>query len=90
MTKWCTPCCLSAGLASPAHRRLHSVISDFRPSSVAESGEAALRRLPPSRDIGSHSLTSDDPAPGSLTVFQSTRGARPQDASKKLLTLGHC
>ena len=27
-------------------------------------------------------MTSDDPAPGSLTVFQSSRVARPQDASK--------
>ena len=34
------------------------------------------------RAIGSYSLTYDDPAPGSLTVFQSSRVARPQDASK--------
>ena len=27
-------------------------------------------------------MSSDDPAPGSLTVFQSSRVARPQDASK--------
>ena len=44
---------LSTDLASPALRRLHSVISDFRPPSVAESGEAALRRLLASRAIGS-------------------------------------
>ena len=29
-------------------------------------------------------MISDDPAPGSLTVFQSSRVARPQDASKAL------
>ena len=29
-------------------------------------------------------MTSDDPAPGSLTVFQSSRVARPQNASKGL------
>ena len=29
-------------------------------------------------------MTSDDPAPGSLTVFQSSRVARPQDASKAI------
>ena len=31
---------------------------------------------------GGYSLTSDDPAPGSPTVFQSSRVARPQDALK--------
>ena len=36
---------LSTRLASPAHNRLHSMISDFRPPSDTESGEAALRRL---------------------------------------------
>ena len=40
---------LSTDLASPALHRLHFVISDFRPPSVAESGEAALRRLLASR-----------------------------------------
>ena len=29
-------------------------------------------------------MTSDDPAPGSLSVFQSSRVTRPQDASKAL------
>ena len=52
---------LSTGLASPALHRLHPVISDFRPESVPESGEAALRRLLESRAIGCYSLTSDDP-----------------------------
>ena len=56
--------------------------SDFRLPSVTESREAALRRLLASRAIGGHSLTSGDPAPGSLTVFQSSRVARLQDASK--------
>ena len=65
-------------------RCLHSLISDFRPPSVAESGEAALRGLLGGRAIGGYSLTSDDPAPGSLTVFQPSRVARPQDASKAL------
>ena len=58
------------------------VISDFRPTSVTGSGEAVLRRLLASRAIESDSLTFDDPAPGSLTVFQSSRVARPQDASR--------
>ena len=49
---------LSIDLASPALYRLHSVISDFRPPSVTESGEAALRRLHASRPIGGYSLTS--------------------------------
>ena len=66
---------MSTDLASPALHRLHSVISNFRPPSVTESSEGA------SRAIGGYSLTSDDPAPGSLTVFKSSRGARPQDAS---------
>ena len=66
---------LSTDLASPALRRLHFVISDFRPP-------AALRRLSASHAIGGHSLASDDPTPGSPTVFQSSRVARPQDASK--------
>ena len=75
---------LSADLPPPALRRLHSVISDVRPPSATESGEAALRRLLASRDSGCHSLTSEDPVPGSLTVFQSTRVA-PLDASKATL-----
>ena len=69
-------------LSSPALHRLHSVIYDTRPTSGTESGEAALRRLLASRTVGGNSLTSDDPAPGSLTVFQSSRVARPQDASE--------
>ena len=35
---------LSTDLASSALRRLHSVISDFRPPGVTESGEAVLRK----------------------------------------------
>ena len=73
---------LSTDLASPTLRLLHIVISDFRPPSVAESGEAAFRRLFTSRAIGGYSLASDDPALGSPTVFQSSRVARPQDAPK--------
>ena len=73
---------LCTKLVSPALRHLHSVIPDFRPLSVTESGEAALRRLLASRAIGSDSLTFDDPALGSLTAFQSSRVARPQDASR--------
>ena len=53
----------------------HSVISDFRPPSVAEFGEAGLRRLLASRGIGCYLSASDDPALGSLTVFQSSRVA---------------
>ena len=34
------------------------------------------------RAIEGYSLTCDDTAPGSLTVFRSSRVARPQDASK--------
>ena len=73
---------MSTDLASPALRRLHFVISDFRLPNVTESGEAALRGLLASRAIGGYSLTSDDSAPGSLIVFQPSRVARPQDASK--------
>ena len=73
---------LSAHLAPPTLRRLHLVISDCRPPSVSESGEAALRRQLASRAIGGYALTSGDPAPGSPTMFQSGRVARPQDASK--------
>ena len=54
----------------------------FRSLSVTQSGEAALRRLLASRAIGGNLLISDDPVPGSPTVFQSTGVARPQDASK--------
>ena len=36
---------------SPAFHRLRSLICDFRPPSVTESGEAALRRLLASRAI---------------------------------------
>ena len=73
---------MSTDLASPALHRLRSVISDFRPPSVTVSREAALRRLLASRAIGGYALTSDDTAPGSLTVFQSSRFAQPQDASE--------
>ena len=45
-------CMLSTDVASPTLRRLHSVISDFRPSSGTESSEAALRILLASRAIG--------------------------------------
>ena len=69
-------------LSSPALHRLHSVFSFFRPQSGTESGEAALRRLLASRAVGGCALTVDDPALGLLTVFQSSRVARPQDASK--------
>ena len=72
---------------SPALRCLHFVISDFRPASVTESGEAALRRLLASRAVGGYSLTSDDPALGSLTVFQSSRVARPQATPPHLVSL---
>ena len=60
------------------------MISYFRPPSVTESGEAALRRLLASRAIGGYSLSSGYPAPGSPSVFQSSRVARPQDSSKAL------
>ena len=43
---------LSNDLSSPALHRLHSVISDCRPPSGTESGEAALRRLLASRGVG--------------------------------------
>ena len=82
MKKEVTYSILSADLASPAPHCLHSVISDFRPPSVAESSEAAFRRLLASRAMGGYALTSDDPAPGSPTRFQSSRVPRPQDASK--------
>ena len=54
----------STDLASPALRRLLSVIVDFRPPNVAESREAAVRRLLARRAIGGYSLTTDDPALG--------------------------
>ena len=61
---------------------LHFTVSTlFSTPSVTESGEAALRRLLASRAIGGHSRTSDDPAPESLSASQSSRVARPQDAS---------
>ena len=81
--KWCAPSC-----PQDWHHLYftvpHSVISDFRPASVTESGEAALRRLFARQATGGYSFASYDPAPGSLTVFQSSRVARPQDASKDL------
>ena len=81
---------LSNDLTSPALHRLHSVIFEFRPPSVTESSEGALRRLLASRTIGSYFMTSDDLAQGSLTVFQSSRAAGPQGCPAKLLTLCHC
>ena len=75
---------LSTDLPSPAIRRLHFVIPDFRPPSVTESGEAAPRKLLESRAIGGYSLTFDHPTPGSLTEMLDHR--MPQ----KLLTLCHC
>ena len=75
---------LSADLAPPAPRRLHSTVSDFTSPSVTESGEAALRGVHASRAFGGYPLTSDDLTPGSLTVFPSPRVARPQDAAKAL------
>ena len=56
--------------------------ADFMPPCGSKFGEAALRRLLASRVIGGYSVTSDDPAPWSLTEFQSSRAARPQDALK--------
>ena len=71
---------------STALHRVHSVISDLKPPSGLESGEAALRVLLASRATEGYTWTSDDPTPGSLTVFQSSRVARPP----KLLTACHC
>ena len=65
---------LSIDLASPVRHRLHPVIFDFRPPSVSESGEEALRRLLGSRAIGGYLFTSDDPAPRPLIVFPVTAG----------------
>ena len=67
---------LSIDLTPLALRNFHTVLFGFRPPSVAD--EAALA-------IGGYSLSSDDPTPGSLTVFQSSRVTRPQDASKSSL-----
>ena len=83
----CSLSCEKGGVLHPgitALHHLHLVISDLRPSSVSVSGEAALRRRLVSRAVGGYSLTSDDPAPRSLTVFQSSRVARLQDASKAI------
>ena len=71
--EWVTPYCQLTW-----HRLLFAV-STLR---FLTSGEAALRRLLASRVIGGYSWTSDDPALGSLTEFQSSRVALPQDASK--------
>ena len=73
---------MSTDLASPAICRLHFVTSEFRPPSVTESGEAALGRLLAKRAIGGYSVTSEDRTLGFGTVFQSSRVARPQDASR--------
>ena len=62
---------LSTGLASLALRRLPFVISDFRPPSVTESNKPLFRKIPANRAFGVYLLTSDDPAPGSQTVFSS-------------------
>ena len=75
---------MSSDLASPALHRHRSVISDFRPPSGVESGDASLRRLFASRAIGGYSSTSDDPAPGRVPV------ARPQDAPKLVSLLSSC
>ena len=48
----------------------------------AESGEAALLGLLASRATGGCAMTSDFSTPGARTVFQSSRVARPQDASE--------
>ena len=73
---------LSTDPAPLALRNLHTVLFSVRPPSVAESDEEALRRP---LAIGGYSLSSDDPTPGSLIVFQSSRVTRPQDASKSSL-----
>ena len=49
---------------------------------LTSSHQVVPSRLLASRAIGVYSLTSDDPASVSLTVFQSSRVARPQEASK--------
>ena len=63
-----------------ALHRLHSVMSDFRPPSGNESGEAALRRLLAS---SGYSVTSGQPTPGPPTFCSSRRQlvARPLYAS---------
>ena len=80
---------LSTDLASPALRRLHFEISDFRPTSVTESGEAVLRRLLASRAIGSYSLTCDDPAPGSLNRVPAIASCSATGCLAVLLMLSH-
>ena len=50
--------------------RFHHAITDFKQPSGSESSEAVLRRLLASRVVGGRTMTSDDPAPGSLIVFQ--------------------
>ena len=80
---------LCTGPSSPVVHRLHSVISDLRPPSGTESGEAALQKLLASRAVGGYSLTSDDPAPAPLTVF-SHRELLDHMVLRKLLTLCHC
>ena len=80
---------LSTDLASPALHRDHSVISDVRPPSVAESGEAALRRLLASRVIGGYSLTSDDPTAGRYPCY-SHREFLDLRMLLKLRQLSHC
>ena len=85
MSLLATALCASRGVAdlvSPALHRFRSVISGFRPASGTESSEAALRRLLASCTIGCFALTSDDPAPGSVT--ESSRIARPPYAPKAL------
>ena len=73
---------LCMNLVSTALHRLQNVISEFRAPSGCESGEATLQRLHASRAIRGCAMISDDPAPGPPTVFQTSRVARPEDASK--------
>ena len=70
---------LCMNLVWTALHLFHFEISDLTPPSGSESGEAALRRLLACRAIGGYAMSSDDPSPGSPTVFQSSRLARPQD-----------
>ena len=55
-----------------------SLLADTLGPSGGVAAKATLQRPFASRATGGYSLTSDDPARGSLTAFQSTRVARPQ------------
>ena len=63
---------LSTDPASPAPRRLHFSISDFRPPSVPKIGEAALRRLLASRAIGSYPACRAEWSPLLINYFLKT------------------